>query len=40
MFCDDRRCGKELLPGVGFEEVPTDEQWGVLTCTDFKGVFM
>jgi len=25
---------------VGFEEVPEDEQWGILTCTDIKGVFM
>jgi len=40
LFCDDKRYGEPLKPSVGFEEVPDDEQWGILTCTDIKGVFM
>ena len=40
LFCDDRRYGEPLKPSVGFDEVPEDEQWGILTCTDIKGVFM
>ena len=40
LFCDDKRYGEPLKPSVGFEEVPEDEQWGILTCTDIKGVFM
>ena len=40
LFCDDKRYGEPLKPSVGFEEVPEDEQWGILTCTDVKGVYM
>jgi hypothetical protein len=40
LFCDDKRYGEPLRPSVGFEEVPEDEQWGILTCTDIKGVYM
>ena len=40
LFCDDRRYGEPLKPSVGFEEIPEDEQWGILTCTDIKGVYM
>ena len=40
LFCDDKRYGEPLKPSVGFEEVPEDEQWGILTCTDMKGVYM
>ncbi len=40
LFCDDKRYGEPLKPGVGFEEVPEDEQWGILTCTDIRGVYM
>jgi hypothetical protein len=40
LFCDDKRYGEPLKPSVGFEEVPEDEQWGILTCTDIKGVYM
>jgi hypothetical protein len=40
LFCDDKRYGEPLKPSVGFEEVPDDEQWGILTCTDIKGVYM
>jgi len=39
-FCDDKRYGEPLKPSVGFEELPDDEQWGILTCTDVKGVYM
>jgi hypothetical protein len=40
LFCEDRRFGEGLKPDVGFEEIPDDEQWEILTCTDIKGVFM
>jgi len=40
LFCDDKRYGEPLKASVGFEEVPDDEQWGILTCTDIKGVYM
>ncbi|HVC27337.1 MAG TPA: hypothetical protein VND40_04180 [Nitrososphaerales archaeon] len=40
LFCDDKRYGEPLKASVGFEEVPEDEQWGILTCTDIKGVYM
>lgn len=40
LFCDDKRYGEPLKPSVGFEEIPADEQWGILTCTDIKGVYM
>lgn len=40
LFCDDKRYGEPLKPSVGFEEVPDDEQWGILTCTNIKEVYM
>ena len=40
LFCDDKRYGEPLKPSVGFEQIPEDEQWGILTCTDIKGVYM
>jgi hypothetical protein len=40
LFCDDKRYGEPLKASVGFEEIPDDEQWGVLTCTTMKGVYM
>ncbi len=40
LFCEDRRYGEGLKPDVGFEEIPDDEQWAILTCTDIKAVFM
>jgi len=40
LFCDDKRYGEPLKPSVGFEELPEGEQWGILTCTDIKGVYM
>ncbi|MCS4539885.1 MAG: hypothetical protein HYU03_04250, partial [Thaumarchaeota archaeon] len=40
LFCEDRRYSEGLKPDVGFEEIPDDEQWAILTCTDIKGVFM
>jgi hypothetical protein len=40
LFCDDKRYGEPLKPSVGFEELQEDEQWGILTCTDIKGVYM
>jgi hypothetical protein len=40
LFCDDKRYGEPLKASVGFEEVAEDEQWGILTCTDVKGVYM
>lgn len=40
LFCDDKRYGEPLKASVGFEELPEDEQWGILTCTDIKGVYM
>ncbi len=40
LFCDDKRYGEPLKPSVGFEQVPDDEQWAILTCTDIKEVYM
>jgi hypothetical protein len=40
LFCDDKRYGEPLKASVGFEELPDDEQWGILTCTTLKGVYM
>jgi hypothetical protein len=40
LFCDDKRYGEGLKPTVGFEEIPGDEQWAVLTCTTPKDVYM
>ena len=40
LFCDDKRYGEPLKASVGFDEVGDDEQWGILTCTDIKEVFM
>ncbi len=40
LFCDDKRYGEPLRPSVGFEEIAEEEQWGILTCTDIKEVFM
>lgn len=40
LFCDDKRYGEGLKPSVGFESIPDDEEWGVLTCTTPKEVYM
>jgi len=40
MFCDDKRYGEPLKPSVGFEAIPDDEQWGILTCTTAREVYM
>ena len=40
LFCDDKRYGEGLKPGVGFESIPDDEEWAVLTCTTAKDVAM
>jgi hypothetical protein len=40
LFCDDKRYGEGLGPSVGFEEIPEDEEWGILTCTTPKDVAM
>jgi len=40
IYCDDKRYGEPLRPSVGFDEVPPDEQWGILTCTTAKDVAM
>jgi hypothetical protein len=40
LFCDDKRYGEGLKPTVGFESIPDDEQWGILTCTTVKDVYM
>jgi len=40
LFCDDKRYGEPLKASVGFEEVEEGEQWGILTCTDIKEVYM
>ncbi len=39
-FCDDKRYGEALKPSLGFESIPDDEQWAVLTCTTSKDVGM
>ncbi len=40
MFCDDKRYGEPLKASVGFEAIPDDEQWAILTCTTAREVFM
>jgi hypothetical protein len=40
LFCDDKRYGEPLKASVGFETIPEDEEWGVLTCTTMKDVYM
>ena len=40
LFCDDKRYGEPLKASVGFETVPDDEEWAVLTCTTAKDVYM
>ncbi len=40
LFCDDKRYGEPLKASVGFESIPDDEQWGILTCTTLKDVYM
>ena len=40
LFCDDKRYGEPLKASVGFESIPEDEEWAVLTCTTVKDVQM
>ena len=40
LFSDDKRYGEPLKASVGFEAIPEDEEWGVLTCTTQKDVHM
>ncbi len=40
LFCDDKRYGEGLKPSVGFESIPDDEEWGVITCTTPREVYM
>ena len=40
LFCDDKRYGEPLKASVGFETIPADEEWAVLTCTTAKDVRM
>ncbi len=40
LFCDDKRYGEPLKASVGFETIPGDEEWAVLTCTTLKDVYM
>jgi hypothetical protein len=40
LFCDDKRYGEGLKPSVGFESIPEDEEWAILTCTTPKDVSM
>ncbi len=40
LFCDDKRYGEGLKPSVGFETLQEGEQWGILTCTTTKDVYM
>jgi hypothetical protein len=40
LFCDDKRYGEPLKASVGFEVIPDDEDWAVLTCTTAKEVYM
>ena len=40
LFCDDKRYDEPLKPSVGFESIPDDEEWAVLTCTTPKEVYM
>ena len=39
-FCDDKRYGEPLKASVGFDSIPDDEQWAILTCTTAKEVLM
>ena len=40
LFCDDKRYGEPLKASVGFETIPDDEEWAILTCTTVKDVYM
>ena len=40
LYCDDKRYGEPLKASVGFDVIPPDEQWGILTCTSAKEVAM
>jgi hypothetical protein len=40
LYCDDKRYGEPLKASVGFDVIPADEQWGILTCTSAKEVYM
>ncbi|HXW37074.1 MAG TPA: hypothetical protein VEJ36_04130 [Nitrososphaerales archaeon] len=40
LFCDDKRYGEGLKPSVGFETIPQEEEWAILTCTTPKEVYM
>ena len=40
LYCDDKRYGEALKASVGFESIPDDEKWGILTCTTAKEVTM
>ncbi|MBI3859839.1 MAG: hypothetical protein HY296_06365 [Thaumarchaeota archaeon] len=40
LFCDDKRYNEPLKASVGFETIADDEEWGVLTCTTQRDVFM
>jgi hypothetical protein len=40
LYCDDKRYGEPLKASVGFDEIPPDEQWGILTCTTARDVAM
>ncbi len=39
-YCDDKRYGEPLKASVGFESIPDDEKWGILTCTTEREVLM
>ena len=40
LFCDDKRYDEPLKASVGFEAIPDDEEWAVLTCTTQRDVYM
>lgn len=40
LYCDDKRYGETLKPSVGFESIPDNEKWGILTCTSATEVVM
>lgn len=40
LSCDDKRYGEALKASVGFDMLPDDEQWAILTCTTAKEVYM
>ena len=40
LFCDDKRYDEPLKASVGFETIPNDEEWGIMTCTTQRDVFM